>query len=126
MTLKMKEELARKMRHSATVAQREYQKINVNGISQPDNLVVKRYVEAQPPIFGEKKPFHLKEWRIDYREKHKQEINQKAKDDYRVNKDEILRRHDIWNLNSSNTKQPKQATIDRYNLKFDEKLKRWV
>ena len=126
MTLKMKEELARKMRHSASVAQREYQKIDVSGISQPNNLVVTRNIEAPPPIVVEKKPFNLKVWRKDYREKHKQEINQKAKDDYKANKDEILRRHILWSLNHSNTEKPKQASIDKYKLKFDEKLKKWV
>ena len=42
MTLKMKEELARKMRHSATIAQREYQKIDVGNVSLPvvNNLIV--------------------------------------------------------------------------------------
>ena len=125
MTLKMKEELARKMRHSAAVAQREYQKINVSGISQPDNLVVQRYVEAPPPIVVEKKPFNLKVWRKDYREKHKQEINQKARDEYKAKKDEILRRHVLWNLNTQNTAVPKQSTIDKYNLKYDENKKCW-
>ena len=71
--------------------------------------------------------FNLKEWRKDYRAKHKDEINNKAKEDYQVNKDEILRRHILWNLNKSqNTKQPKQTSIDKYNLKFDDKIKRWV
>ena len=62
----------------------------------------------------------------DYRAKHKDEINNKAKEDYHVNKDEILRRHILWNLNrSQNTEKPKQASIDKYNLKFDEKLHKW-
>ena len=54
MTLKMKEELAKKMRHSASIAQREYQKIDVSGISCPDNLVVTRNIEAPRPIVVEK------------------------------------------------------------------------
>ena len=57
-------------------------------------------------------------WRKDYREKHKQEINQKAKDDYKANKDEILRRHILCSLNHSNTEKPKQASIDIYIYKY--------
>ena len=57
MTLKMKEEMAKKtkMRHSASTAQREYQKIDVSGISCPDNLVVTRNIEVPLPIVVEKK-----------------------------------------------------------------------
>ena len=70
-------------------------------------MVVKRYVKAPPPIVVEKKPFNLKAWRKDYRKKHRREINQKARDEYQAKKDEILRRHVLWNLNTQDTAVPK-------------------
>ena len=132
MTLKMKDELARKMRHSATIAQREYQKIDVSNAAHPDNLVITSHMQPQqevtaPIVIEPRKYFDLKKWRADYRKEHKEEINNKAKDDCKANKDAILRRHILWNLNKSqNTKVPKQASIEKYNLKYDEILKRWV
>ena len=126
MTLKMKEELAKKMRHSASVAQREYQKINTENVDHPENLTVTVPEPVPEPVVIQKTYFDLKQWRKDYRDKHKNEINNKAKEDYQVNKDDILRRHILWNLNKSqNTKQPKQASIDKYNLMFDKTLNKW-
>ena len=57
--------------------------------------------------------------------KHREDINQKAKDEYKANKDAILRRHILWNLNTNNTRQPKKETIELYNLKFDNTLNKW-
>ena len=130
-TLKDKDELARLMRHSAKIAEREYHKIDVSNVTHPDNLIVTAtmmpQLEIEQPVVQKKEYFNLKMWREKYRKDHKQAINEKAKEDYNVNKDAILRRHILWNLNKSqNTKIPKQSSIDKYNLKFDENKKCWV
>ena len=84
-------------------------------------------IEVPPPIVQQKEYFNLKQWRKKCREDHKNEINEKAREEYKAKKDEILRRHMLWNLNKSqNTAAPKQASINKYNLKYDETLKRWV
>ena len=126
-TLKDKDELARLMRHSAKIAEREYHKIDISNITHPDNLAIVKPIEVMPPLVVEKEYFNLKKWRKDYREEHKNEINEKAKKDYQEKKDEILKRHILWNLNKSqNTKSPKQSSVDKYNLKFDENKRCWV
>ena len=128
MTLKMKVELARKMRHSATIAQREYQKIDISNVTHPDNLVVSIPELVPEPVVVNKSYFNLREWRKNYRDANKEKINinEKAREEYKLKKDAILRRHLLYNLNSQNTALPKKETIDRYNLKYDENLKRWV
>ena len=69
----------------------------------------------------------MKKWRKNYREEHKNDINKKARDDYELNKNKKFKQHILWNLNrSQNTKQPKKESIGKYNLNFDELLKRWV
>ena len=61
-----------------------------------------------------------------YRSENKDVINNKAKEDYKVNKNEILKRHILFNLNKSkNTTQPNQEPIYKYNLKHDDQFKRW-
>ena len=64
-TLKDKDELARLMRHSATIAQREYQKIDVSNVGHPDNLVITSAMmpsptEVPPPVIQKKDYFNLK------------------------------------------------------------------
>ena len=130
-TLKDKDELARLMRHSSTIAQRECQKIDISNVSHPDNLVVTSnmmpQLEIEQPIIKPREYFNLKQWRAQYRLQHRELINNTAREEYKANKDGILRRHLLWNLNKSkNTEKPKQISIDKYNLKYDENFKRWI
>ena len=130
-TLAQKEDLAKLMRHSAIIAQREYQKIDIQNVAHPDNLVITSnmmpQLEIEQPVVQNKTYFDLKQWRKIYREKNREQINNTAREEYKNNKDAIIRRHILFNLNKSkNTKQPKKESIERYNLKFDENLKRWV
>ena len=130
-TLKDKDELARLMRHSSKIAEREYHKIDLSNVAHPDALVVTSAMipsptEVPPPVVQKKEYFNLKVWRKKYGDDHKIEINKKARDEYQAKKDEILRRHVLWNLNTQNTAVPKQASIDKYNLKYDENKKCWV
>ena len=109
--LKEKDELAKLMRHSAKIAQREYQKIDVSNVPHPDNLVVSIPELVPEPVVVNRSYFNLKEWRKEYRYTHKDEINNKAKEDYKVNKDEILKRHILGNLNRSQTQRNQNKHI---------------
>ena len=43
----------------------------------------------------------------------------KRNEKYTTNKNEILRNKIIWNLNKNNTSKPRQSTIDKYKLVFN-------
>ena len=84
-------------------------------------------LEIKQPIIKPREYFNLKQWRAQYRLQHRELINNTAREEYKANKDAILRRHLLWNLNKSkNTEKPKQISIDKYNLKYDENFKRWI
>jgi len=129
-TLKDKDELALLMRHSAKIAEREYHKIDISGANHIDPLVMPPSMaptkEIPPPVVQKKEYFNLKKWRKAYREKNKIQINNRAKEDYKVNKDKILRSHILYNLNSKNTEKPKEITLQKYGIKYDDVLKRWI
>ena len=130
-SLKEKDEVARLMRHSSRIAEREYNKIDLSKVTHPDNLVVASNMmsvkEIPPPIVQDKTYFDLKDWRKKYRDERKEVINKKAREHYKENKDKILRNHILFNLNKScNTAVPKQVSINKYGLVYDENLKRWI
>ena len=126
-SLKEKDEVARLMRHSSRIAEREYNKIDLSKVTHPDNLVVTApQKEIEQPIVKHREYFNLKSWRTQYRLKNRESINKKARDEYQAKKNEILKNHVLWNLNHNNIKQPKKETVDKYNLVYNNDLKRWI
>jgi hypothetical protein len=123
-----KEELAKKMRHSASIAAISYHKLDVdcNSSSLPiKQLPEVEKVEVPPP--EPKKYFNLKEYMKEYRLKNKDKIAEKKKQYYEENKDDVLRKKILWNLNvARTTERPSQASIDKYDIQYDDNLKRWV
>jgi len=74
-----------------------------------------------------RKYFNLKEYMQKYREEHKEELKQRRAEYYAKNKDKILRRKILWNLNKSqNTTEPSAESLARYDIRYDEEKKMWV
>ena len=128
MSLAQKEELAKKMRHSTSTAEENYNKINVdceNEAPAVQPLPPMQKIEVPPP--EPKKYFNLKEYMRKYREEHKEELKQKRAEYYAKNKEKILRQKIIWNLNKSrNTMEPSAESLARYNIRYDKEKKLWV
>lgn len=131
-TLKDKKELAIKMRHSASIAEQAYRKLDVDcdGPNKPElpPLVVSLpapKVEVESP--KTKSTFDLKSYMKEYREKNKEKYKKLAKDYYQQNKYEIGRKKVLWNVNvAGNISKPSTASINKYNLKYDRESKQWV
>ena len=128
MSLAQKEELAKQMRHSTSTAEENYHKLDVdceNNAPPVQPLPPMQKVEVPPP--EPKKYFNLKEYMKKYREEHKEELAQRRAEYYTQNKDKILRRKIIWNLNrSQNTTEPSAESLAKYNIRYDEEKKMWV
>ena len=86
-------------------------------------------IVIRPPVPKpiEKKYFDPAEYSKKYREKNKAKLDLDRKDNYEKNKHEILRKKQLWYLNIAQTvKKPRQDTIDKYGLKYDDDLEKWV
>lgn len=128
MPLAQKEELAKEMRHSASTAEENYNKLDVdckNDAPEIEPLPNIKKIEVEPP--EPRKYFNLKEYMKDYRVKNKDKLKEQRNEYYEKNKDEILRNKILWTLNvSKNVKHPSPESIERYNIKYDETLKKWI
>ena len=128
MTLAQKEDLAKKMRHSASTAEANYNKLDVD--CETNALPVQplppfQKVEIPPP--EPKKYFNLKEYMRKYREEHKEELKQRRAEYYAKNRDKILRQKIIWNLNRSrNITEPSAESLAKYDIRYDKESGMWV
>jgi len=122
------DELAKKMRHSASTAVASYQKLDIDCTANPtpiQPLPVAQKIEIQPP--EPKKYFNLKEYMKEYRLQHKDELAKKRQEYYDKNKDHVLRLKILWNLNVARTvDKPSHETIEKYDIRYDENMKQWV
>jgi hypothetical protein len=128
MSLAQKEELAKKMRHSASTAEANYNKVDVDcetNAPAVQPLPPMQKVEVPPP--EPRKYFNLKEYMAKYREEHKEELKQRRAEYYAKNKDKILRRKIIWSLNvARNVDRPSPESVEKYGLRYDEEKKMWI
>jgi len=113
--------IANRMRHSYSTASENYVKINIEQEDLPD--IVGSEVKLLPDrilmhdLKIQKKPlFNPSEYSKKYREGHKIEIDKARKENYAKNKNKILATKILWHLNSNLSKQPRQASIIKYNL----------
>lgn len=123
-----REEIAVRMRHSTAVAAAAYYKINYpceDGGN--DDIEGPRPIPKPVPRPEPKRDyFDLKAYSKKYREAKKDTIKTKRKEAYEKDKHNILRKKIIWNLNVSQAvKRPRQSTIDKYNLKYNDQTSRW-
>lgn len=125
--------LAVKMRHSRAVAETNYNKVKqsnkmINIDSDDDELdeqfinnvsvdtpVVKHVVEVKKK--NECNKFDLKAWGAEYRLKNADKLKIKRDERFRENPKHINSQKLLFNLNNCNTKSPRKATIDFYNLR---------
>jgi len=74
-----------------------------------------------------KKPlFDPSEYSKKYRAGHKDEIDKARKVNYSKNKDKILATKILWHLNNDLSKQPRQASIIKYNLVQNKESGHWT
>ena len=122
--------IANRMRHSYSTASENYVKINIEQEDLPD--IVGSEVKLLPERLGmhdlkiQKKPlFNPSEYSKKYRAGHKDEIDKARKENYAKNKDRILATKIIWHLNNDLSKQPRQASIIKYNLVQNTETGHW-
>ena len=121
-------EIASRMRHSYATAQENYVKLNIDPGMQPqiEGSVVKVPPVIMPPLTVQTQPkFNPTEYSKQYRQKHKDKIEQNRKDNYKKDPDKVLARKIIWHLNNNLVKKPQKASIERYKLTFNAKLELW-
>lgn len=132
-SLKDKKELARKMRHSVSIAEQAYRKLDVNceDENRPElpKISVKylpaQKVEVESPT-ETKKTFDLREYMKNYREKNREKYKKIASEYYEKNQYEILRKKVLWNVNvAGNVLKPTARSIEKYDLHYNRRLKRW-
>ena len=118
------------MRHSYSTASENYVKINIEQEALPD--IVGSEVKLLPEKLGmhdlqiRKKPlFNPSAYSKKYRDGHKNEIDKARKENYAKNKDRILATKSIWHLNHDLSKQPRQASIDKYGLVQNTETGHW-
>ena len=131
-------QVATRMRHSKNIALVAYRKINIDcapkskakKIVKDTDIVLEGKDLPPPPI---KEPvaktayFNAKEHAKQYRAKHKEAISARRKVYYAENKDKILKDKILWYLNvSQSVEKPSKASIEKYDIKYDKTLKKWV
>lgn len=124
------EEIARRMRHTLSIARTAYKKINIDcdDDTEPiDGMTIRPQVAIPRPAKKEKKDyFDPKEYSKRYRENNKEDIQKKRKKSYQDNKDKVLAQKVLWNLNNGKIKHPRMGTVDKYKLRYDAVAKQWV
>lgn len=117
-SLQEKIALAKRMRHSQKTAEDFYKKVT----SYPEVL---RQREKLNQDNQNDNGFDLKEWSKKYQKDNPHKFQEASKKYYDANKDKVLRRKILYNLNSKNVNNPTDATIDKYKLKYHKKQKIW-
>jgi len=123
--------VANRMRHSYSTASENYVKINIEPEDLPD--IVGSEVKLLPDRIGmhdlqiQKKPlFDPITYSKKYRNEHKIEIDKARKENYAKNKNKILATKIIWHLNNDLSKQPRQASINKYGLVQNTETGHWT
>lgn len=119
-------EIATRMRHSESIASRNYKKIDV-----PNELMPEMVARQAPRILEIDEPeqkikffdpvTYSKQYRLDFAK----EIQAQRKQYYEKNKERVLRAKVLWSLNNKGTKKPRDCTAERYGIVHDKKTKRW-
>jgi hypothetical protein len=119
------------MRHSYATASENYVKINIEPEDLPD--IVGSEVKLLPEkkhmhdLQIQKKPlFNPSEYSKKYRDGHKDAIDKARKENYAKNKNKILATKILWHLSNDLSKQPRQASIDKYELVQNTETGHWT
>ena len=123
------ESVASSMRHSVEVAMKKYRKTNppeedvlpdTGPLSQPK---IVRTINI--PILEEKKRKSMAEIAKNYRLNNKEKVIESRKKYYRDNKDAILKRKIVNNLNSEAQIRVHKSSVAKYDLKQDAETGVW-
>ena len=120
------EEIAKRMRHSVSIAMLSYVKVNIDcDKPQVRGDVLPERIEIEAP---KKKTeyFNAAKYAKQCRQKHGEKIKVQRRANYQKNKDKILMKKVLWNLNHKSTAMPRKDTVDKYKLKYDPREKRWT
>jgi hypothetical protein len=133
------EYIAKIQRHTVTTAIKTYEKRDldsqaefnqtlnqIKGFGGEDSLSSIDFDEPidiyDPPAIKKKKsigPFNLHDWSKQYYTENKARIAERNKDKYATERDDILRKKIVRNLNNGTVKKPMTSTITKYELKQD-------
>lgn len=120
--------IARRMRHTVGVAMLSYKKVNINcpepgdieGISIPPKIDIPQPIKKVKTDY-----FNPSDYSKEYRKKNKEKLKDQRTLNYKTNHVNILRAKLLWNLNRGVVKTPRTATIEKYDLKYNTKMKVW-
>jgi hypothetical protein len=144
LSLNEKKLLAKYMRHSYTIAQQSYRKLEVAELCK-DTVIkpikIKKKQQSIKKMFKkmaiideieevktdgieevkavEKEPFDIKKWNKKYQDEHRDKYKQNSKDYYEKNKDDKNRKKIIRYINGAEDRIPTNQSIDKYDLKFE-------
>jgi hypothetical protein len=134
-------QIAKRMRHTKDVALSSYRKLNIpEECTTYDGKSKKIITDVDIELSGRDLPpppvkapivktayFNAKESSKKYRESNKDKITIQRKDYYTKNKDQILRKKILWMLNiSQSVDKPSRASVEKYGIRYDTELKKWV
>ncbi len=119
------EVLAHRMRHTVSVAQKAYFKLNVNC----EETIGSKSTSFDPlppprPIAKRPKPKDPRVTQKEYRSK--PENKAKIKEWRQKNKDRISGTKYLWLLKNGFVSNPRQSTLDKYGISYDENIKNYV
>ena len=120
--------IARRMRHTVGVAMLSYKKVNINCPEPGDieGIKVPPKIDIPKPMKKDKTDyFNPTVYSKEYRKKNKDKLKVQRNQKYKKNNTKILRAKILWNLNRGIVKTPRTATIEKYDLKYNTKLRSW-
>ena len=131
----MQREIATRMRHNKNTAHVNYMKLNIPSECKPKKIIKDVDIEldkedlAPEPVkepMVKKSYFNAKEHAKEYRVNNKEKIAEQRKKHYEENKDKILKNKILWMLNiSQSIDKPSKASIEKYDIKYNNNLKKW-
>lgn len=125
LNMKSLEKIALRMRHSVSIAMLSYVKVNIPcSKSQVKSEVLPEKHDVPPPVL-KREYFNPTEYSKQYRIKHADKLQKQRKENYEKNSELVLSKKVLFNLNHGLVKAPRSATIDKYKLSYNVKLKQW-
>lgn len=121
-SMKDKNLLAVKMRHSVKAATDFYNKTEVNSTIDC-NVSTNLNEKGVPQI--KNGTFDMKVWRKEYAKKKPEVFREGSKKYYEKNKYDVLRKKILRNIANGNVDKPSQSSITKYNLIYNEHNNTW-
>jgi len=127
-----RDDLAKKMRHSRSIAESNYRKITIENVGNEDELdseeVPAQTVRREIPKteIQEREYFDLATWSKKYRKQNKDKFVKASKKYYEANRDDVLLKKMLFNLNvSKNVSRPTHESQVKYKLIYNKLDQVW-